>query len=115
MPGNLLDRTSCGGKERMEDDGTIVIVDVPNLWYGSMYRTYIQKYQKDPGSISGRSVHDRDLCGGIGTGMLLKHYDMCPWDYSGNPLNYKGVIRLDYAPLWFCTGLLFEKILSHED
>ena len=37
----------------------------PDLWYGSMYRTYIQKYQKDPGSISGRSVHDRDLCGGI--------------------------------------------------
>ena len=44
---------------------SIVIVDVPDLWYGSMYRTYIQKYQKDPGSISGRSVHDRDLCSGI--------------------------------------------------
>ena len=49
------------------------------------------------------------------TGSLLKRRGMCPWDYSGNPLNYKGVIRLDYAPLWFCTGLLFEKILSHED
>lgn len=49
------------------------------------------------------------------TGLLLKRYDMCPWDYSSYPLNYKGVIRLDYAPLWFCTGLLFEKILSHDD
>ena len=48
------------------------------------------------------------------TGLLLKHYNVCPWDYSRYPLNYKGVIRLDYAPLWFCTGLLFEKILSHE-
>ena len=48
----------------------------------------------------------------LGTGMVLKHYDMCPWDYSGSPLNYKGVIRLDYAPVWFCTGLIFEKLLS---
>lgn len=46
------------------------------------------------------------------TGMVLKHYDMCPWDYSGSPFNYKGVIRLDYAPLWFFTGLIFEKILA---
>ena len=48
----------------------------------------------------------------LGTGMVLQHYDMCPWDYSGSPLNYKGVIRLDYAPVWFCTGLIFEKLLS---
>ena len=26
-------------------------------------------------------------------------------------LNIKGVIRLDYAPVWFMTGLLFERIL----
>ena len=51
----------------------------------------------------------------FGTGLLLKHYNVCPWDYSPYPLNYKGVIRLDYAPLWFCTGLFFEKILSHDD
>ena len=48
----------------------------------------------------------------FGTGMLLKEYNMCPWDYSGSPYNYKGVIRLDYAPVWFLTGLIFEKILS---
>lgn len=47
-----------------------------------------------------------------GTGMFLKRYDMCPWDYSGSRFNYKGVIRLDYAPVWFLTGLLYEKILS---
>lgn len=46
------------------------------------------------------------------TGSLLKHFDMCPWDYSGTPFHYKGVIRFDYAPLWFFTGLLFEKILA---
>lgn len=46
------------------------------------------------------------------TGTLLKKKDFCPWDYSKVPLNYHGVIRLDYAPVWFLTGLLYEKILN---
>ena len=33
------------------------------------------------------------------SGMFLKHYNVCPWDYSSSPFQYKGVIRLDYAPL----------------
>lgn len=45
-------------------------------------------------------------------GSFLKYFGMCPWDYSKTPFHYKGVIRLDYAPLWFLTGLLFEKILT---
>lgn len=46
------------------------------------------------------------------SGSVLKHFGMCPWDYSSAPLQYKGIIRLDYAPLWFTSGLLFEKILT---
>ena len=46
------------------------------------------------------------------SGSFLKHFHMCPWDYSKAPLNYKGLIRLDYAPLWFLAGLFFEKILT---
>ncbi len=46
------------------------------------------------------------------SGSLLKHFHMCPWDYTDTPFHYKGLIRLDYAPLWFATGLLFEKILA---
>ncbi|MDO4344711.1 MAG: hypothetical protein Q4C50_07910 [Eubacteriales bacterium] len=45
------------------------------------------------------------------TGTLLKKRNLCPWDYSDAPLNYQGVIRLDYAPLWFLTGLFYEKVL----
>lgn len=45
------------------------------------------------------------------TGSFLRKYDACPWDYSEAPLNVDGLIRLDYAPFWFCAGLLFEKIL----
>ena len=46
------------------------------------------------------------------SGSVLKHFGICPWDYSETPLQIKGIIRLDYAPLWFLTGLLFEKILT---
>ena len=46
------------------------------------------------------------------TGLILKHFHICPWDYSSTPFHYKGVIRLDYTPVWFFTGLLFEKILK---
>lgn len=45
------------------------------------------------------------------SGSLLRYFHMCPWDYSRSPFHYKGLIRLDYAPVWFAAGLLFEKIL----
>lgn len=46
------------------------------------------------------------------TGKLLKKHQACPWDYSQAKLNYKGIIRLDYAPVWFIVGLFYEKLLS---
>lgn len=46
------------------------------------------------------------------TGSLLKKYNLCPWDYSKAKWGIKGLIRLDYAPLWFGAGLLYEKILK---
>ena len=45
------------------------------------------------------------------TGSFLRKFDACPWNYSGTPYNINGLIRLDYAPLWFGAGLVFEKIL----
>ncbi len=44
------------------------------------------------------------------SGTLLRAYGMCPWDYTGRQSNINGLIRLDFAPLWFGTGLLFEQI-----
>lgn len=43
-------------------------------------------------------------------GFWMGRLGICPWDYSGRPTNVNGLIRLDFAPLWFCTGLLFEGI-----
>lgn len=51
------------------------------------------------------------LTGEYLSGSLLKKHNCCPWDYSGARLNWRGLIRLDYAPLWMGAGLLFEKIL----
>ena len=45
------------------------------------------------------------------SGSFLKRHGACPWDYSRAKYNIRGVIRLDYAPLWFGAGLLFEKII----
>lgn len=49
--------------------------------------------------------------GEYASGSLLKRHNICPWDYSRSPWNYRGVIRLDYAPVWFLVGLVYERIL----
>lgn len=49
--------------------------------------------------------------GEYASGILLKRRDMCPWDYSRTPWHFRGVIRLDYAPVWFLVGLFYEHIL----
>lgn len=46
------------------------------------------------------------------SGMFLKHFYICPWDYSCIPNNVCGVIRPDYAILWFIAGLIYEHILT---
>ena len=46
------------------------------------------------------------------SGVILKKFGACPWDYSKAKYNYKGVIRLDYAPAWILAGLFFEKLLN---
>lgn len=51
------------------------------------------------------------LTGEYVSGSVLKHFDVCPWDYSDAKLNIRGIIRLDYMPLWMLAGLVFERLL----
>lgn len=44
------------------------------------------------------------------SGILLFHFKICPWSYFEAPLNIRGIIRLDYAPLWAFVGLLYEHL-----
>ncbi|WP_099469027.1 putative ABC transporter permease [Konateibacter massiliensis] len=46
------------------------------------------------------------------TGYFLKKHNVCPWDYSKSKYNINGLVRLDYAPLWFIVGLFFEKLVN---
>lgn len=48
------------------------------------------------------------------SGKFLRDHHVCPWDYSGKPTNIDGLIRLDYTPCWFFTGLLFEQIIRKD-
>jgi uncharacterized membrane protein len=32
----------------------------------------------------------------------------CPWDYGSNGINLRGLVRLDYAPLWLLVCCAFE-------
>lgn len=43
------------------------------------------------------------------SGLILKAVGIRAWEYTG-PTSVLGVIRLDYAPLWFMVGLIFERI-----
>lgn len=47
------------------------------------------------------------------SGSLLNQRGMCPWNYGRSPFQIREVIRLDFAPLWFLAGLLFERMISH--
>ena len=48
------------------------------------------------------------------SGSILKRFGICPWDYSTSPFNVEGVIRLDYAPLWFGLGLFYETLFKRQ-
>lgn len=49
------------------------------------------------------------------SGMWLRARGICPWDYTGRQSSINRLIRLDFAPLWFMTGLLFEQITKKEE
>jgi len=48
------------------------------------------------------------------TGYILKlTIGGCPWNYDGDGeiiASVKGIIRLDFLPVWFCVGLIFERL-----
>ncbi len=45
------------------------------------------------------------------TGIVLKRFQLCPWNYEDATWNLAGVIRLDYFIFWCIAGLIFEKLL----
>ncbi|KFM74237.1 Transmembrane protein 229B, partial [Stegodyphus mimosarum] len=46
------------------------------------------------------------------TGLVLQHFNACPWDYSEFKYNFHGLITLEYAPLWYIALLVQEQLLT---
>ncbi|XP_077529324.1 transmembrane protein 229b-like [Haemaphysalis longicornis] len=46
------------------------------------------------------------------TGCVLSLFDACWWDYSNYRYNLAGLITLEYAPLWFSLGVIFEVVFA---
>ena len=45
------------------------------------------------------------------SGFILKKCRAVPWDYSNDTkYHFKGIIRLEFAPMWFIGGLISEVI-----
>jgi hypothetical protein len=46
----------------------------------------------------------------LATGWMLRRaLGKCPWEYRDG-LHYRGLVRLDYAPVWYLAALAFEPI-----
>ncbi len=49
------------------------------------------------------------------SGLLIKSFiGIYPWFYR-SPFSVDGLIRLDYAPAWFCAGIIFERVHKRLD
>jgi uncharacterized membrane protein len=100
----------------------LALVGRSSIWmfpiYGmASFLSPISKWIKNKNAIFRGGIYAVCIFAGeFFTGTLLKKYDLCPWDYSRSKLHFKGLIRLDYAPLWFFVGLFFEKLfLKHHE
>jgi uncharacterized membrane protein len=90
-----------------------------SIWMFPIYgcaciiRPVYHRISRLPASVRGGIYACGILTGEYVSGSLLKKHDCCPWDYSDAKLSVRGLIRLDYAPLWSLAGLLFEQILKN--
>lgn len=53
-----------------------------------------------------------ELCAGL---ILQRLLNRCPWEYPRSRFTVKGVIRLDYLPLWGLLGVGLEQVHDRLD
>lgn len=47
------------------------------------------------------------------SGSLLTRLKVCPWNYEGCKYSIRGLVRMDFLPLWAIAGLFYEWLLLH--
>ena len=84
--------------------------------YGSMalLRPFFLCMQKLAFPVRGCIYALMIFAGEFLSGRLLQKHHLCPWDYTSHHWNIQGIIRLDFFPYWFATGLFFEKLLTEK-
>ena len=84
--------------------------------YGSMalLRPFFLRMQKLAFPVRGCIYALMIFAGEFLSGRLLQKHQLCPWDYTSHHWNIQGIIRLDFFPYWFATGLFFEKLLTEK-
>ena len=87
-------------------------LDVSYLRHGLSHPAYASDPQKKNILVRGTMYTICIFCAEYGTGKWLKKNHCCPWDYSDSKCNIEGVIRLDYAPLWFLVSLFYEHLVD---
>ncbi|XP_071963880.1 transmembrane protein 229B-like [Antedon mediterranea] len=45
------------------------------------------------------------------TGLVLRQFDACPWDYTPFEWDFFGLVTLEYAPAWLIGVFLSEQVL----
>ena len=112
----LFSHRFIASEKRLPTNGAYIYMDVSNLWHGiiikpisfELKKHHVKRTQR--GLLYTLGIFSAEFI----SGCMLKKAFKCPWDYSKCKYNIKGVIRLDYAPIWFIVGLFYENVLNKE-
>ncbi|XP_076464356.1 transmembrane protein 229B-like [Babylonia areolata] len=50
-------------------------------------------------------------CWEFSTGLLLRQFDACPWDYTPFHGDFMGLVTLEYLPLWYMASVFMERVV----
>lgn len=107
----LFTSLTTANREDLRLMGRTSIWMFPIYGMASCIEPVYQKIKKWPTLCRGCLYSVGIMTGEYVSGSLLKHFHVCPWDYSEAKYNIRGIIRLDYMPLWMLAGLVFERLL----
>lgn len=98
--------------------GSLELRGFSSVWSLGIYSISCMAMEKINGLLQRRGLAARALAHTcwiyvweFTTGSFLKALGSCPWDYRHFRYNVCGLVTLEYAPLWFLCGLLFELLL----